>query len=65
NSTLGLANSVLALFADAIFVAFNSIADSFPKEKCVVCRNPVRLLLRNKVLKATARSHFFSRYRKT
>ncbi|XP_015957757.1 uncharacterized protein LOC107481918 [Arachis duranensis] len=65
NSAPGLANSVLALFADAIFVAFNSTADSFPREKCVVCGNPVRLSLRNKVSKAAARSHFFPGYGKT
>ncbi|QHO59690.1 hypothetical protein HN51_013865 [Arachis hypogaea] len=65
NSAPGLANSVLALFADAIFVAFNSTADSFPREKCVVCGNPVRLSLRNKVSKTAARSHFFPGYGKT
>ncbi|XLR48113.1 hypothetical protein HN51_032340, partial [Arachis hypogaea] len=65
NSTPNLANFVLALFADAIFVAFNSTVDSFLREKCVVCGNPMRLLLRNKVSKAAARSHFFPGYGKT
>ncbi|MED6156005.1 hypothetical protein PIB30_010937 [Stylosanthes scabra] len=65
NSAPGLANSVLALFADAIFVAFNSTADSFPREKCVVYGNPVRLSLRNKVSKDAARSHFFPGYGKS
>ncbi|XLR14474.1 hypothetical protein HN51_035384 [Arachis hypogaea] len=65
NYASGLANYVLVLFANAIFVAFNSTADSFPRKKCVVCENPVRLSLRNKVSKAAAKSHFFPGYRKT
>ncbi|KAE8710674.1 putative Octicosapeptide/Phox/Bem1p family protein [Hibiscus syriacus] len=38
NSVPGIANRVLSLFADLVFVAFNSTVESFPrKEKCVVC----------------------------
>ncbi|KAJ1437839.1 N-acetylglucosaminyltransferase, MurG [Sesbania bispinosa] len=59
NSVPGLANSLLSFFADVIFVAFNSTVDSFPRNKCVVCGNPVRLSIRNPVSKLTARSHFF------
>lgn len=62
NSAPGFVNSVLALFAHKIFVAFNSTVDSFPRNKCVVCGNPVRLSLRNPVSKAAARSHFFPGY---
>lgn len=59
NSVPGIANSILSLFADVIFVAFNSTIDSFPRNKCVVCGNPVRLSLRKHVSKETARSYFF------
>ncbi|KAI4350962.1 hypothetical protein L6164_005364 [Bauhinia variegata] len=59
NSVPGLANWALSSIADMVFVAFNSTIDSFPREKCVVCGNPVRLSLRNSVSKAMARSHFF------
>ncbi|KAK4256565.1 hypothetical protein QN277_006272 [Acacia crassicarpa] len=53
-------NSILASLADVIFVAFNSTIDSFRRNKCVVCGNPVRLSLRKHVSKAAARSHFFA-----
>ncbi|KAL2342390.1 hypothetical protein Fmac_003675 [Flemingia macrophylla] len=59
NSVPGLANTLLALVADAIFVAFNSTLDTFPREKCLVCGNPVRLSLRKLVSKNTAMAHFF------
>ncbi|KAG5155912.1 hypothetical protein AAZX31_05G227300 [Glycine max] len=59
NSVPGFANSLLSFFADAIFVAFNSTLDSFPRNKCFVCGNPVRLSIRNLVSKVTAMSHFF------
>ncbi|KAK8583693.1 hypothetical protein V6N12_067954 [Hibiscus sabdariffa] len=60
NSVPGIANTVLSLFADLVFVAFNSTVESFPrKEKCVVCGNPVRLSLKGSVTKAASRSHFF------
>ncbi|KAG5014807.1 hypothetical protein JHK85_020943 [Glycine max] len=59
NSVPGFANSLLSFLADAIFVAFNSTLDSFPRNKCLVCGNPVRLSIRNLVSKATAMSHFF------
>ncbi|KAL5174695.1 UDP-N-acetylglucosamine--N-acetylmuramyl-(pentapeptide) pyrophosphoryl-undecaprenol N-acetylglucosamine transferase [Glycine soja] len=44
NSVPGFANSLLSFLADAIFVAFNSTLDSFPRNKCLVCGNPVRRL---------------------
>ncbi|TYI72546.1 hypothetical protein E1A91_D07G069600v1 [Gossypium mustelinum] len=60
NSVPGIANRFLSLFADLVFVAFNSTVQSFPrKEKCVVCGNPVRLSLKNSVSKAVSRLHFF------
>ncbi|KAB2073181.1 hypothetical protein ES319_A07G066600v1 [Gossypium barbadense] len=60
NSVPGIANRFLSLFADLVFVAFNSTVQSFPrKEKCVVCGNPVRLSLKNSVSKALSRLHFF------
>lgn len=59
NSVPGFANSLLSSFASLIFVAFNSTLDSFPRNKCVVCGNPVRLSLRNPVSKIDARSYFF------
>ncbi|KAK7358188.1 hypothetical protein VNO77_00112 [Canavalia gladiata] len=62
NSVPGFANTLLSFIADVIFVAFNSTVDSFPREKCVVCGNPVRLSLRNLVSKVKARSHFFPGY---
>lgn len=65
NSVPGIANWILSLFADVIFVAFNSTIDSFPRNKCVVCGNPVRLSLRKHVSKETAWSHFFPGSEKT
>ncbi|XP_028786873.1 uncharacterized protein LOC114742825 [Neltuma alba] len=59
NSVPVIENSILSLLADVIFVAFNSTIDSFPRNKCVVCGNPVRLSLRKHGSKAAARSHFF------
>ncbi|KAI6674225.1 hypothetical protein NL676_002131 [Syzygium grande] len=59
NALPGLANWILAHFADVVFVAFNSTVDSFPKHKCVVCGNPVRLALKRNVSKVEARLHFF------
>ncbi|KAG5024590.1 hypothetical protein JHK86_020504 [Glycine max] len=44
NSVPGFANSLLSFLADAIFVAFNSTLDSFPRNKCLVCGNPVRFM---------------------
>lgn len=58
-------NSILALLADVIFVAFNSTIDSFPRNKCVVCGNPVRLSLRKQVSKVAAMSHFFTGHENT
>ncbi|KAK9277874.1 hypothetical protein L1049_027431 [Liquidambar formosana] len=59
NSVPGIANRVLSLFADVVFVAFNSTIECFPKNKCVVYGNPIRLSLRQHVSKALARLHFF------
>ncbi|XP_022736173.1 uncharacterized protein LOC111289412 isoform X1 [Durio zibethinus] len=60
NSVPGIANWLLSLFADLVFVAFNSTVECFPrKEKCVVCGNPVRLTLKGLVSKAVSRLHFF------
>ncbi|KAJ0985763.1 hypothetical protein J5N97_004119 [Dioscorea zingiberensis] len=59
NSFPGLTNRSVAPYAEKIFLAFNACVKYFPKEKCVVCGNPVRLALRRYVSKAVARSHFF------
>lgn len=60
NSVPGIANFVLSLFADKIFVAFDSTVKSFlRKSKCVVCGNPVRLSLMKEASKTVARQHFF------
>ncbi|XP_039116437.1 UDP-N-acetylglucosamine--N-acetylmuramyl-(pentapeptide) pyrophosphoryl-undecaprenol N-acetylglucosamine transferase-like [Dioscorea cayenensis subsp. rotundata] len=59
NSFPGLTNRSLAPYAEKIFLAFNACVKYFPKEKCVVSGNPVRLALRRYVSKAVARSHFF------
>ncbi|XP_043695004.1 UDP-N-acetylglucosamine--N-acetylmuramyl-(pentapeptide) pyrophosphoryl-undecaprenol N-acetylglucosamine transferase isoform X2 [Telopea speciosissima] len=59
NSMPGIANRILSLFADLIFVAFNSSLEYFPKHKCIVSGNPVRLSLRHYASKAVARSHLF------
>ncbi|MQM06117.1 hypothetical protein Taro_038942, partial [Colocasia esculenta] len=59
NSFPGIANRVLAPFAEKIFLAFPSSMTHFSTEKCVVSGNPVRLSLRRFVSKAVARSHFF------
>ena len=58
NSVPGIANWVLSLFAKKVFVAFNS-TENFPRHKCVVSGNPVRLSLRRNVSKAVAFMHFF------
>ena len=62
NSVPGIANWVLSWFADQVFVAFNSSIDYFPKHKCIVSGNPVRLSVRRYVSKAAARLHFFPSY---
>ncbi|KAF8022544.1 hypothetical protein BT93_F0150 [Corymbia citriodora subsp. variegata] len=59
NAVPSLANWILAHFADVVFVAFNSTVDSFPRHKCVVCGNPVRLALKRAVSKVEAKLHFF------
>lgn len=59
NALPGLANWILAHLADVVFVAFNSTVDSFPKHKCVVCGNPVRLAMKKSVSQVEARLHFF------
>ncbi|XP_029128404.1 uncharacterized protein LOC109803330 [Cajanus cajan] len=59
NSVPGFGNTLLAFLADAIFVAFNSTLDSFPRNKCFVCGNPVRMSLRNLASKEDAMTHFF------
>lgn len=59
NSVPGIANWVLSHLANVVFVAFNSTLDYFPKGKCVVSGNPVRLSLKKYVSKAVARLHFF------
>ncbi|XP_022856714.1 uncharacterized protein LOC111377818 isoform X2 [Olea europaea var. sylvestris] len=60
NSVPGIANSLLSLFADIIFVAFDSTVKSFlRRSKCVVCGNPVRLSLMKQVSKTVARQQFF------
>lgn len=59
NSVPGIANWVLSHLANVVFVAFNSTSDYFPKRKCVVSGNPVRLSLKKNVSKAVARLHFF------
>jgi UDP-N-acetylglucosamine--N-acetylmuramyl-(pentapeptide) pyrophosphoryl-undecaprenol N-acetylglucosamine transferase len=60
NSVPGIANWLLSILAEVVFVAFHSTIDCFPiKNKCVVCGNPVRLALRHHVPKAVARLRFF------
>ncbi|XP_024030349.1 uncharacterized protein LOC21396450 isoform X2 [Morus notabilis] len=63
NSVPGVANWVISHFSDAVFVAFNSTVDCFPRaKKCVVSGNPVRLSLKkDDVLKAAARAKLFPR----
>ncbi|KAI8542833.1 hypothetical protein RHMOL_Rhmol08G0170200 [Rhododendron molle] len=62
NSVPGIANWVLSLFADKVFVAFDLTRECFPrKDGVVVCGNPVRLSLRKQVSKVAARMHFFPR----
>uniref|UniRef100_A0A2P2PJ04 Glycosyl transferase family 28 C-terminal domain-containing protein n=1 Tax=Rhizophora mucronata TaxID=61149 RepID=A0A2P2PJ04_RHIMU len=57
-------NYVLSLFAEVVFVAYNSTVECFPrKHKCVVSGNPVRLSLRQFVSKGVAMSEFFPTYR--
>ncbi|KAK1327144.1 hypothetical protein QJS10_CPA01g01579 [Acorus calamus] len=58
NSTPGIANRVLSIFASKVFVAFPSCSRFFPKEKCFVTGNPVRASLLKYTSKAVARSHF-------
>lgn len=55
----GLANRLLATFAHKVFVAFESCSMYFPKDKCVVSGNPVRVSLKRYISKAVARLHFF------
>ncbi|XP_020098997.1 uncharacterized protein LOC109717560 [Ananas comosus] len=59
NSFPGLTNRLLAPFAAKIFLAFNACVKHFPKKKCFVYGNPVRLALRRFTSKVVARSHFF------
>lgn len=59
NAVPGIRNRVLSVFADKIFVAFDTTAEYFPREKCYVFGNPVRLSLRQYKSKAAARVHFF------
>ncbi|XP_031372232.1 uncharacterized protein LOC116187580 isoform X2 [Punica granatum] len=59
NAFPGIANWVLSYFANLVFVAFNSTLNSFPKHKCLVCGNPIRLSLKRDISKAEARSYFF------
>lgn len=59
NSFPGLTNRSLAPYAEKIFLAFNGCVKHFPKKKCIVYGNPVRLSLRRYTSKAVARSHFF------
>ncbi|XP_073003218.1 uncharacterized protein [Typha latifolia] len=59
NSFPGLTNRSLAPFAEKIFLAFNGCVKYFPKPKCLVYGNPIRLSLRRYTSKAVARSHFF------
>ncbi|XP_065860778.1 uncharacterized protein [Euphorbia lathyris] len=62
NSVPGIANYILSLFAEVVFVAYNSTVECFPrKHKCVVSGNPIRLSLRQFVSKAVARKLFFPR----
>lgn len=61
NSVPGLANRLIGVFADAVFVAFESCSTFFPREKCVESGNPVRVSLRRYTSKAVARMHFFPR----
>ncbi|RWR72222.1 Glycosyl transferase [Cinnamomum micranthum f. kanehirae] len=61
NSVPGLANRLLGLFADKVFVSFESSSTYFPTEKCEVSGNPVRASLRRYTSKAVARMHFFPR----
>ncbi|XP_057480276.1 uncharacterized protein LOC130767435 isoform X2 [Actinidia eriantha] len=61
NSVPGIANWVLSLFADKVFVAFDATVECFPRKNCVVCGNPVRLSLKKSVSKVVARENFFPR----
>ncbi|KAG0458243.1 hypothetical protein HPP92_023078 [Vanilla planifolia] len=55
----GVSNKIVSAIAAKIFLAFDACLKHFPKEKCLVYGNPVRLSLRRNVSKAVARSHFF------
>ncbi|KAM6594794.1 hypothetical protein CsatA_002497 [Cannabis sativa] len=59
NSVPGVANWVLSHLSDIVFVAFNSTVDCFPKGKCIVSGNPVRLSSKKGVSKGVARLSFF------
>lgn len=63
NAFPGLTNRIIAPFATKIFLAFNGCVKYFPKEKCAVYGNPVRLSLRRYISKVEARTHFFPKAR--
>lgn len=65
NLVPGIANWVLSYLADVVFVTFNSSVECFPKNKCVVSGNPIRLSLKGYVSKAAARSHYFPKLANT
>lgn len=65
NSVPGVANWLLSYLSDVVFVAFNSTVDCFPKGKCVVSGNPVRLSSNKALSKEAARLRFFPKSEKT
>ncbi|XP_062117021.1 uncharacterized protein LOC133830919 isoform X2 [Humulus lupulus] len=64
NSVPGVANWVLSHLSDVVFVAFNSTVDCFPKGKCVVSGNPVRLSSKKAASKGAARFRLFPKSEK-
>ncbi|KAJ0989196.1 hypothetical protein J5N97_007552 [Dioscorea zingiberensis] len=59
NAYPGITNRAIAPYAEKIFLAFNACLKYFPREKCVVCGNPIRLSLNHHASKVDARLHFF------
>lgn len=59
NAYPGLTNQVIAPYAEKIFLAFNACLKYFPRDKCVVCGNPIRLSLSHHASKVDARLHYF------
>ncbi|CAM6097950.1 unnamed protein product [Calypogeia fissa] len=59
NAYAGLTNRILGFVAKAVFVAFTAAIPYFPKDKCMLCGNPIRPELRQCISAAVARRFFF------